>query len=243
LGRQGHLRPRTRELYEYFLRRHLVPAFGERQLATIVNSEVVAWHRGLVADFPGTAPKCSRLLHQIAAAAMEDGYIAKSPAVIKRASQERVKEQAIPTVAEVHALAEAIDTRYRAMVWLAGGCGLRFRELAALRRDRVDLLHKEVRVAETVTELVSGERFAGPPKTEAGRRTAAIPSTIVPIVEEHLSVVGPERDALLFPAPGGGYLQRNNFRSRVWLPALEATGLCYRFHDLRHVAMTLAAAS
>lgn len=243
LDLQGHLRPRTRELYEYLLRCHLLPAFGERYLSSIVNSEVVSWHRALSAEVPGTAPKCFRLFRQIMATAVEDGYIVRSPVVIKGASQERVKEQMIPTIDEVHALAEAVDPCYRAMVWLAGGCGLRFGELAALRRDRVDLLHKEVRVAETVTELANGERFAGPPKTEAGRRTVAIPSTLVPVVEEHLSRVGPERDSLLFPAPGGGYLQRNNFRSRVWLPALEATGLSYRFHDLRHVAMTLAAAS
>ena len=83
-------------------------------------------------------------------------------------------------MAEVRALAGAVDARYRAMIWLAGGCGLRFGEPAALRRDRIDLLHKEVRVAETVTELAGGERFVGPPKTESSRRTVAIPPTIVP---------------------------------------------------------------
>ena len=177
------------------------------------------------------------------AAAVADGYLVKSPVVIKGASREHVDEQAIPTPAEVDALAETVDPRYRAMIWLAGACGLRFGELAALRRDRVDLLHKEVRVAETITELVGGERFAGPPKTESGRRTVAIPSSIVPIVSEHLEMIAPEPDTLLFPAPEGGYLQRHNFRQRVWVPALAATGLSYRFHDLRHSAMTLAAAS
>jgi integrase len=243
LDRQGHLRPRTSELYDYLLRCHLLPAFRERALTAIANSEVVAWHRALTAKIPGTAPKCFRLLRQIMAAAVADGYLVKSPVVIKGASREVVHEQAIPTVAEVLALAEAVEERYRAMVWLAGGCGLRFGELAALRRDRIDLLHKEVRVAETVTELIDGERFAGPPKTEAGRRTVAIPSTIVPIVEQHLASIGPEPGTLLFPAPEGGYLRRHNFRQRVWVPALTATGLSYRFHDLRHAAMTLAAAS
>ena len=165
------------------------------------------------------------------------------PVVIKGASREHVEEQAIPTPAEVDALAEAVDPRYRAMIWLAGACGLRFGELAALRRDRVDLLHKEVRVAESVPELIGEEHFAGPPKTEAGRRTVAIPSSIVPIVSEHLEKIGSQPETLLFPAPEGGFLQRNNFRQRVWVPALTATGLSYRCHPLRHSAMTLAAAS
>jgi integrase len=183
------------------------------------------------------------LLRQIMAAAVADGYLVKWPVVIKGASREHVEEHAIPTPAEVYALAEVVDPRHRAMIWLAGACGLRFGELAALRRDRVDMLHKEVRVAETITEVVGGERFAGPPKTESGRRTVAIPSSIVPIVSGHLEMIGPQADTLLFPAPEGGYLQRHNFRQRAWVPALTATGLSYRSHDLRHSAMTLAAAS
>ncbi len=241
--KQVHLRPRTRELYAYLLRAHIEPTFGDKALSAIVNSEVVAWHRGLTAKVPGTAPKCYRLLRQIIATAVADGYLVKSPAAVKGASRERVHEQAIPTVAEVRTLVGAVDPRYRAMIWLAGGCGLRFGELAALRRDRIDLLHREVRVAETVTEMAGGERFVGPPKTESSRRTVAIPPTIVPFIEEHLASVGAGPGAILFPAPEGGYLQRHNFRQRVWLPALRATGLSYRFHDLRHVAMTLAAAS
>jgi Phage integrase, N-terminal SAM-like domain len=164
LQRQGHLRPRTRELYEFLLRKHIGPTFGSRSLTTIANSAVVAWYRGLSARVPGTAPKCFRLPHQIMAAAVADGYLVKSPVVIKGASRERVEEQAIPTPAELDALAEAVAPRYRAMIWLAGACGLRFGELAALRRDRVDLLHKEVRVAETITELVGGGASQGRPR-------------------------------------------------------------------------------
>ncbi len=58
-----------------------------------------------------------------------------------------------------------------------------------------------------------------------------------------LEKIGSQPETLLFPAPEGGFLQRNNFRQRVWVPALTATGLSYRFHDWRHSAMTLAAAS
>lgn len=176
-------------------------------------------------------------------AAVHDGRIARTPAEVKGASKEAVKEHAIPTVAEVEALADAVPGAYRAVVLIAAWCGLRYGELAALRRDRVDLPHGKIRVAETVTELASGERFIGPPKTAAGRRTVAVPPNIAPTIEAHLSTVGPQPSALLFPAPQGGYLSRVHFRQRVWLPALKATGLSYRFHDLRHSALTWAAAS
>ena len=48
---------------------------------------------------------------------------------------------------------------------------------------------------------------------------------------------------MVFPTPEGGYLSRIHFRQRVWLPALKTTGLAYRSHDLRHSALTWAAAS
>ena len=54
-------------------------------------------------------------------------------------------------MAEVDAVAEAVPERFKAMVLLAAWCALRFGELAALRRDRVDLLHAEVIVSETAT--------------------------------------------------------------------------------------------
>jgi integrase len=48
----------------------------------------------------------------------------------------------------------------------------------------------------------------------------------------------------VFTAPEGGALRRGLFRTRYWLPAVEATGLAgLRFHDLRHtfVALWIAA--
>ena len=243
LEAQRHLRPRTVELYRYLLDGHVLPFLGQISLSDIAPADVAAWHRALVSQLPGTAPKAYRLLAQIMGVAVKDDRIHRNPCSVKGASSEASKEQAIPTVAEVEALAEAVPVRYKAMVLLAAWCSLRFGELAALRRDRVDFVRGEIRVTETVTELVTGERFTGAPKTAAGRRTVAIPPHLVPVVEAHLLVVGPAAEALLFPSPEGAYLRRHNFRQRVWAPALRTTGLNYRFHDLRHSGLTWAAAS
>ena len=53
----------------------------------------------------------------------------------------------------------------------------------------------------------------------------------------HAGAIG--RDELLFTSTGkreGGPISRNTFRTRVWLPALDASGLDFhvRVHDLRH---------
>jgi integrase len=48
----------------------------------------------------------------------------------------------------------------------------------------------------------------------------------------------------VFPSADGTFLRRSNFRRRVWLPATAAAGVDgLRFHELRHTAATLAAAS
>jgi integrase len=88
--------------------------------------------------------------------------IGRRPVEVKGVSKVPAREQPGATVAEVDALATAVPAQYRAMVVMAAWCGLCFGELAALRRDRIGLLHGKVGVAETVTELASGERFAGP---------------------------------------------------------------------------------
>jgi len=50
---------------------------------------------------------------------------------------------------------------------------------------------------------------------------------------------GPE--ALVFRSPNGDPLSHSNFRRRVWLPALRASGLSLelRIHDLRHTCVAL----
>jgi len=48
----------------------------------------------------------------------------------------------------------------------------------------------------------------------------------------------------VFPSADGQPMRRSNFRRRVWEPATADVGMSgFRFHDLRHTAATLAAAS
>ena len=84
----------------------------------------------------------------------------------------------------------------------------------------------------------------GPPKTEAGRRTVAVPPHVLPELEFHLdSYVGTGPDALLFAGPDGDPVLRMRFY-RAWRKATVAVGFPgVRPHDLRHTGNTLAAAT
>src|SRR5207249_8724700 len=51
-------------------------------------------------------------------------------------------------------------------------------------------------------------------------------------------------DGLVFTSESGGPLRQSNFRNRHWYPAVRDAGVHrLRFHDLRHVAGTLATVS
>ncbi len=125
----------------------------------------------------------------------------------------------------------------------AGLAGLRQGELFALRRGDMDLRRGTVTVRRKRLRLASGEVIEDNPKSDAGRRTVALPEPLVTELEQHLlEFVAPRVDAYVFTSPEGQPVERGNFRRRVWTPATEATGLVgLRWHDLRHTAGTLAA--
>jgi hypothetical protein len=108
----------------------------------------------------------------------------------------------------------------------------------------VDLLHRQVTVAEQLTE-VRGAFAVAPPKTAAGLRTVTLPTVAAEALAEHLAAYAePGPDGLVFPAARRGPLRRSNFTRRVWAPATRAVGVeGLRFHDLRHTAATLAIAA
>jgi integrase len=233
------LRRTTRELYSHLLRSHVEPTFGPVRLVDIDLSAVRRWHDRLAGETSAiTAAKAYRLLRAVMSTAVTDGRIARNPCQVPGAAVERSPERPVATVAEVVALADAVEQRYRVMVLLAAWCSLRFGELAALTPARIDLLHGVVRVEHAVTEA-SGEPVLGPPKTEAGRRSVAIPPHLVE--DLRAAIAGLQPDDLVFPRQDGGYLTRSNWRKH-WHKALTATGLEYHLHDLRHAGNTWTAA-
>lgn len=177
--------------------------------------------------------------------ALDAGLIIRNPCRIKGAGTERLPEMRAATVEEVTALAQAVEPQWQALILLAAYSGLRWGELAGLRRRYLDPLHKTVRVVEQCTE-VGGVFVWGPPKTAAGTRTVALPSFICDVMVDHLARWSePGVDGLVFVMPDGGPLRRANFRARVWFPGCQDAGIegRLRFHDLRHTNATLAAAS
>jgi integrase len=189
-----------------------------------------------------TVAKAYRLLKAVLNTAVDDELIRRNPRRVKGAGQEKSAERPVLTVPQVYALAAA-DERYRVLVLLAAFTSLRWGELAALRGSDIDAQARTVRVTRQLNERDGGGFTFGPPKSEAGVRTMAIPELITPDLAAHITTYArPGDDGLIFTSPGGGPLRHTNFRRRFWVPALAAARLpAMHFHDLRHTGNMLAA--
>ncbi|MBW3536860.1 MAG: tyrosine-type recombinase/integrase, partial [Actinobacteria bacterium] len=129
-------------------------------------------------------------------------------------------------------------------MFTAAYSGLRWGELTGLRRCDIDLDRNLITVARKLGE-VNGELSFSSPKTAAGKRTVGIPSFVARSLAVHIDLDAiPGAEGLVFPSADGQPMRRSNFRRRVWEPATAEIGMTgFRFHDLRHTAATLAAAS
>lgn len=202
------------------------------------------WYASLVEHGPGasTAAKCYRLLRAILNTAVHDGLLASNPCSIRGAGAENAAERKLPTLDDVFALAEAVKPRYRGLVLAAAFSGLRRGELFGLRREHSDVNERTVTVEEQRQQLANGAHIVGPPKSDAGRRTVALPPEVFDALVDHLDCfVGPHPSAWVFTGDKGGPL-REGVWQHEWAQAREKVGLPgLHFHDLRHVAATLAA--
>jgi integrase len=237
-------RPTTAAQLGTHLKRHVLPTFENRPLSSIRPSEVQAWVKGR-ADVlaPSTVEVVYRWFSTIMRAAVQDGLLRVSPCRgVKLPKKDRPPVVPI-SVETVRALVDATDPRYRAMVVLAAGTGLRQGECFGLGIEHVDFLRRQVRVERQVVKVQGRPPFLAPPKTAASFRTVPLPDVVLDALSAHLAAYPVGESGLIFPGEDGGPLSRMTFGSNVWRPAVKkATGVPddgVGFHQLRHFYASL----
>lgn len=228
------------------IRTHFSPAIGLLGLPEVTPSHI----RSIVVSMQaaGLSPKSVRTyvgtLQAIFGAAVDSDLLARSPVRLRTLGLAAVRKPERPmlTAEELLGFARAMPPRYRALVLLAGTVGLRWGEAIGLRVTDVDFLRRRLSVRQTVEEVGGHVRVVAATKSEAGKRTFALPGFLVDELAAHIAAHRPGAgpDALVFLGPKGGILRRS-FEARVFKPAVEAAGLpsTLTFHGLRHVATTL----
>lgn len=150
------------------------------------------------------------------------------------------------TTREVLAMLDAAPPRYRAMLWLMAGCGLRLGEAMAVSRDQIDFKAETLRVDFQIAEdgdTESGKNSAIQRRHIKARdegepgRTVPLPPNVAFELRRHIKnhgVWGPER--LLFPnVTRTGYLYASYFYPKIWMEALGKGQVKYcKAHSLRH---------
>ena len=146
------------------LERHLIPAFGKRELSSIEPVDVRQFIASLSAA--GKAPRTVRNIYRVLAlvlgSAVENMRIVRNPCSRILLPQARMREMVFLSAQEVARLAGAIEEPYGTLVYFAAYTGLRFGEIAALRLGRVNMLRSTVDVLESATEVGGGVQFVSP---------------------------------------------------------------------------------
>jgi integrase len=209
--------------------------FGDRDPDRLRQMEIEDWREALS---PGSRHDAFRAFRQALRWSADRGYITRNASDgirnPKRKRHERRDVLPFESWAEVHAVADELDPRYRAIPTVAVGCGLRPEELFGLERRDLD---REESVLHVRRRFTGGMLKAGG-KTDGSVRSVPLRK----IVLDALETMPPRIDSpLLFPAPRGGHIDIEKFRHREWGPALRAADVSHRrLYDCRHTFATWA---
>lgn len=136
---QRNLKPRTRHHCTSLLENHIIPTFGDVPLAHISPDAVKTWHALMGPGRPALRAHAYGLLRTILTEAERDELITRNPCHIRGAgNSKRVHKIKPASLEELEALVTAMPDRLKVISLLAAWCGLRFGELAELRRRDVD---------------------------------------------------------------------------------------------------------
>jgi integrase len=213
------------------------------RMSKIVASSVQAWVNGVSAeieDYDGTpksqsSPRSVRkyhtFLHAIFERAITDQVVTINPCAHTVPPKFVKQPKRAITPEQFETMPAEIPQRYRILVLVAIETGVRWGELAALRPVDIDLDTGEIHVRRVVLEV--SKKITGADKVWSIRdypkdnehRTIRIGDQLCRDIREYLMVTGKRGEDLLFSTSTGSPVSRNVFRTRVWLPAIERSGI------------------
>jgi integrase len=226
--------------YRSAVRKHFIPAFGNRPLEQITSTAIERWRAGLVAEGRLSNRSINKLLtvlHGIFERARKRWGVATNPVaeVEKQPRKKRVSIDVYGTE-EVMALVRAAESEQDAAILItAAFTGLRMGELLALRWRDVDFQLQAIRVRASYTH-----RQLGTPKNRTGRTVPMIDSVAQALARLRQRKRFTRMDDLVFAGTAGSHLDDSALRRRYKCARERAALRPLRFHDLRHTFGTHA---
>ena len=242
-----HVEVSTMAGYRSYLDKHFLPSFGDRPMAEILPSIVQDWVTAAAASdlSPTSVTKYHVMLHSVFKRAVRDRVILTNPCEGIELPKIPPRKTRILTPDEYDQLLAAIPERFQLLVMTDIETGLRWGELIALRPRHIDFLRRTISVEQTIVEVSrkhspTGERMIVKDYPKDNEfRTLRVSETLLTRLARRIERLGLGRDDLIFASTdtaGGNPISRNTFRTKVWLPALQRSGIDFhvRVHDLRH---------
>ncbi|WP_024287975.1 site-specific integrase [Cellulomonas sp. KRMCY2] len=233
-------RASTEDHVERTLRRHVYPYLGDRPLSSILPSDVQTLVKRLSATLaPATVGVIHRHLSAVMKSAVMDRRIASSPCVGSRLPKVDKAQVEPITTEQVQRPIDTVPERYRALVVLAAGTGMRQGEAFGLTVDRVDFLRRSLTIDRQLTTVTGRAPTFGPPKTAASVRTIPLPDVVIDALAAHLARFPAGHLGLIFTNGEGKPLRRSNFGTMWRRVCREAVVDGFVFHGLRHYYASL----
>jgi integrase len=218
--------------------KQIAGTFGRRPLISVRPSEVQTWAAEISRkQSPATARHALSVFRRVFDYAIRDGVVHRNPAAGIKLPKVQGNDPRPLTHDQLWQLADyLVEPRDRLLVLVAGYCGLRWGEMAALRWVDVDLCGHTLRVARAYSEEAPRGELS--PVKDHQARTVPIPR----IVSEELAEFGSHQlsERLVFPSSRSTPLRNRNFRRDVFDDAVADLGLSITPHNLRDTAASLA---
>jgi integrase len=215
---------------------HVLGRWAAVPLGRIDHSSVQKWVTDLSRRrSAAVVGKAYRLLVGVMRSAVRDRIIAFNPCEgvqLPRLRRKDTDDRIITRTQLLVDLLPAVPVRYRALVALAGGTGMRWGECIGLRWDAVDFEDDEVHVVRVAVEVNGHVSIRPYPKSKRSRRIIPLPPFAVELLKAHGQKYLPGPTGEVFTNSAGGPLRRSLFRSRIWRPALVRSGLLGKVIEL-----------
>lgn len=236
---QVHHRPQTRATVSSALSALILPALGDLTVASLERRHLQDAVNGWVAAgySPARVRVASSYVSSMLAMAVEDRILDRPVKGVRLPALPADRIEPL-TVAQVERIASQVPGRYRAMVIVGAGSGLRSGELRGLTVDRV--AGGVLRVDRQLVDADGRRPVFGPTKSASSVRRVPIGPSVASAIEKHLERFGAGPSGLLFHTRYRSPMSRST-AGDAWQLGAAGLGLPPRsgWHMLRHFHASL----
>ena len=249
------VRPTTVKRYTDMVEKHANPIIGTIQLAKLSPLDVQRLYADRLAAnlSPTTVALLHNILHKALKQAVRWGLLTRNVTEAVDPPRQATPEYVTWNQEQASAFLAVADKNDLAALWrLALLTGMRRGEALGLKWEDVDLVRGVLAVRRTLSRGTGGAYTFGIPKTAHGRRSIALPKSVVDSLKKHKARQAEHRLKL-----GEGYSKLDMVFADALGEPLHPNTLAYQFkklqerarvpkiriHDLRHTSATLMLAN